>query len=109
MEKKLQQELERLKSTYPDAVIQVWSEDEHRLGLKPILRRVYVSEGENPIAPVHWRYEWLWVYAFVEPSTGETEWWLLPCVNTAAFSQVLDEFAKAYEVGVNKRILLIVD
>ena len=24
-------------------------EDEHRLGLKPIIRRIYVPEGETPI------------------------------------------------------------
>lgn len=109
MEKKLQQEQARLQQTYPEAVIQLWSEDEHRLGLKPIRRRIYVPEGDNPIASVHWRYQWLWVYTLVEPSRGETEWWILPCVNTTVFSQVLAEFAKAYGIHANKRILLVVD
>ncbi len=28
----------RLKETYPTAKVQLWCEDEHRLGLKPIIR-----------------------------------------------------------------------
>lgn len=42
MEKKLAIEVEQLKANYPDAEIQLWCEDEHRLGLKPVIRRVYV-------------------------------------------------------------------
>ncbi len=42
-------------ATYPEAEIQLWCEDEHRLGLKPIMRRVYVPEGETPVANVNWR------------------------------------------------------
>jgi hypothetical protein len=49
VEKKLATEVEELKVTYPDAEIQLWCEDEHRLGLKPIIRRIYVPEGETPI------------------------------------------------------------
>ncbi len=66
-----------------EAEIQLWCEDEHRLGLKPILKQVYVPEGETPIANVNWRYQWLWLYAFVHPKTGETYWWILPSVDCA--------------------------
>ncbi len=53
--KKLAKQVAELKSCYPEAEIELWCEDEHRLGLKPILRRVYVPEGEAPIANVNWR------------------------------------------------------
>ncbi len=29
-------------------------------------------EGKTPIADVNWRFQWLWLYAFVHPKTGET-------------------------------------
>jgi len=87
----------------------LWCEDEHRLVLKPILRRIYVAEGETPIANVNWRYQWLWLYAFVHPKTGETYWWILPYVNTKLFNQVLVDFAREFELGANKHILLAVD
>ncbi len=47
MEKKLAIEVEQLKANYPDAEIQLWCEDEHRLGLKPVIRRVYVPSIGN--------------------------------------------------------------
>ena len=109
MEKKLATETAQLRATYPDAEIELWCEDEHRLGLKPILRRVYVSEGETPIANVNWRYKWLWLYAFLHPKSGETYWWILPYVNTELFNKVLADFAREFNLGANKHILLAVD
>jgi hypothetical protein len=109
VEKKIATEVETLQARYPDAEIQLWCEDEHRLGLKPVLRRVYVPEGERPIADVNWRFQWLWLYAFVHPKTGETYWWILPYVNTKLFNQVLADFAQEFGLGANKRILLAVD
>ena len=44
--------------------------DEHRIGLKPILRGIWAPKGERPIALSHHRYEWLYVWGFVEPVTG---------------------------------------
>lgn len=109
LEKKIATEVKELQKNYPEAEIQLWAEDEHRLGLKPVLRRVYVPEGETPIADVNWRFKWLWLYAFVHPKTGETYWWILPYVNTELFNQVLADFAQEFELGTNKRILLAVD
>lgn len=66
--------------------------DEHRVGLKPILRRVWAKKGKRPEAIVRPRYEWLYVYAFVCPESGETEFWLVPSVNTESFQRVLAAF-----------------
>jgi hypothetical protein len=74
VEKKLHKELEFLQSKYPDADIEVWSMDEHRLGLHPILRRVWTPIGEQPVAEVQQKYQWLWLYGFVHPESGETYW-----------------------------------
>jgi len=67
MEKKLNWEQARLQPKYPEAEIEVWAMDEHRLGLKPIQRRVWAGQGEQPIAAVKWRFQWLWLYGFVHP------------------------------------------
>jgi hypothetical protein len=83
--------------------------DEHRLGLKPIIRRVWVGYGEQPIANVNWRYQWLWLYGFVHPSTGETYFWILPKVNIELFNKVLEDFAREFGVGNNKHIILTID
>lgn len=107
--KKLQQEVGRIQTEHPDADVEVWSEDEHRIGLHPIVRRIWVELGEQPVATVNWKRQWLWLYAFVQPQTGQTYWWLLPNVNTKLFSRVLKDFAQHFRVGKNKRIILPLD
>jgi transposase len=107
--KKLKAEVERVQRQYPDAVVEIWCEDEHRIGLQPVMRRVWVEAGETPIATVNWKREWLWLYAFVQPHTGETYWWLLPYVNTDLFNQVLKDFAEHFKVGKDKRVILPLD
>jgi hypothetical protein len=67
--------------------LEVWAFDEHRLGLKPVYRRVWALRGKTPLAWVRPRYRWLYVYGFVRPSTGESEFWLLPTVNAEGSCQ----------------------
>ena len=71
--KKLQQETTQLQVEYPDSDVEVWAMDEHRLGLKPVVRRVWVDEWTTPTAQVPGGYEWLWLYGFVQPETGKTK------------------------------------
>ncbi len=93
----------------PEAQIEAWTMDEHRVGLKPILRRVWARRGQRPVVTVQPRYEWLWVYGFVCPATGETWWLVLPRVNTDAMSRALAEFARAMGAGRTKQIVLVLD
>lgn len=83
-----------IQAAHRQAEIQFWAEDEARLGLQPILRRVWTPRGERPIAPVAPKYQWLYVYNFVHPRSGQTEWILMPTVNTAVMNLVLVEFAR---------------
>lgn len=55
------------------------------------------------------RYEWLYLYGFVQPHTGRTFWLLLPYVTTDIFSIALAEFAKDVGAGGTKHILLVLD
>jgi hypothetical protein len=50
--KKLLEEVEKLHQAYPEASIELWSQDEHRIGLKPILRRVWARKGTRVQAVV---------------------------------------------------------
>ncbi|WP_346294159.1 IS630 family transposase [Sphaerothrix gracilis] len=98
-----------LAQQYPAATVEVWSFDEHRLGLKPIIRKVWAPVGQRPIAPVEPRYEWTYLYGFVHPSTGQSEWLILPRVNSAWFNQALANFAHEVGAGPHKHILLVID
>lgn len=79
--------------------------DEHRVGLKPILRRVWSRRGQRPQVMVRPRYEWLYVYAFVCPETGETEFWLVPEANTETYGLILKAFLRKRRQAV----LLVLD
>lgn len=83
--------------------------DEHRLGLLPIIKRVWAPKGQRPRAPVRRRYQWLYVYGFVRPTTGQTWWCLLPTVSTAVLSLALAAFARDEGVDPAHRVVLVLD
>lgn len=83
--------------------------DEHRLGLLPIIKRVWAPRGQRPRAPVRRRYQWLDVYGFVRPQTGETWWCLLPTVSSAAYALALATFAREEGIDADHRVGLVVD
>lgn len=107
--KKLTTVVEQVHNEHPDADVEVWCEDEHRIGLQPVSRRIWVAAAEQPSAIGNWKRECLWLYAFVQPQTGESYWWILPYVNTNLFSRVLKDFAVHFGVGKHKRIILPLD
>src|SRR5262245_63436054 len=83
--------------------------DEHRIGLKPIVRGVWAPIGQRLIAHGHHRFEWLYVTGFVEPATGRTVWNISNGISKAYFERVLADFAKSAGAGPNKRIVLQLD
>lgn len=87
--------------------MELWAEDEARLGLKPILRRVWTPRGERPVAVARQRYEWLYLFGFVRPASGQSEWFLLGGVSTEAMNAALCEFARLSGAGPQKQILAL--
>lgn len=83
--------------------------DEHRVGLKPIVRRVWAKRGERPVVEVYPRYEWTYIYGFVRPESGETSFWLCGQANTAAFNAILDGWARERGLGADRRALVVLD
>ena len=94
---------------HPGTVIETVATDEHRIGLKPILRRVWAPRGERPIAVGHHRFEWLCVTAFVSPRTGESFWYPSPGVSKQDFEDVLALFAREAGAGHHRIIVLGLD
>ena len=98
-----------MQAAHPEAEVEVWGQDEHRIGLKPIIRRVWCKKGRRPIITVQHRYTWMSLYGFVCPTSGQTFWLVLPTVSTAVWNVVLAEFAQAVGASANKRIVLVLD
>ena len=89
--------------------VEVWANDEHRIGLKPLLRRVWAKRGQPFVAPVEPRYQWSYLHGFVRPHDGATFWWLTSWVDVQAGNMVLREFAAWLGCGPRKKVLLVVD
>ncbi len=68
-----------------------------------------VGAPKQPIASVNWKYQWLWLVGFVNPTTGETYWWIVPLLNHQVFTRVLEDFAEHFGLGKRKRVILAVD
>jgi len=83
--------------------------DEHRLGLKPITRRIWAPIGARSIAAGHHRFEWLYVTGFVEQETGRTVWNVSTAISKEMFERILADFAETAGAGAAKRIVLQLD
>ena len=94
---------------HPDRPVEVWAADEHRLGLKPVRRRVWAPIGQRPIALGHHRYQWLQVVAFVQPTSGETIWYLCNGLSKPFFAALLAGFARKAGAGRERHIVLVLD
>jgi transposase len=94
---------------HPQAAVELWALDEHRIGLKPIVRRIWAPKGERPVALGQHRFEWLYVTGFVEPATGKTVWNVATAVAKDMFEAILADFAKTVGAGPTRRIILQLD
>ena len=107
--KRLSRAVDAVRAARPGTTVEVWAQDEHRIGLKAVQRRVWLLPDMEPIAPVWPRYKWCYVVAWVRPETGDSYWLLVPRIATDVYSQVLAEFARAQGLGAEKHIVLVVD
>ena len=87
----------------------MWAGDEARLGLKPIARRVWALRGRRPRSSGRTRYEWLYVYGFARPRTGQTFCVILPRVNAGRMGDALAAFAAHADPDGGKVLVLMVD
>src|SRR5919107_2868552 len=109
VQKKLEQAVAEERAKHPDTPVEVWATDEHRIGLRPILRRVWAPKGERPIALGHHRYKWLDVTAFVQPISGETFWSVSNGVSKPFFAALLALLAREAGAGRERIVVLGLD
>lgn len=99
-------------TAFPHAQIELWgvgATDEHRIGLKPLLRRVWAPIGQCPIATVQHRFAWRYLVGFVHPASGRTFFHLATTVSIPVFEVELAEFARQVGASPTKQIVLVLD
>lgn len=108
-QQELPRALERAALAYATARVELWAEDEHRIGLKPILRKVWAKRGRRPIAVIRPKYQWLYVVGFVCPTSGQSVWWMVPTLDGEVFRALLLAFAEELGLSERRRVLLVLD
>jgi hypothetical protein len=96
-------------SAFPQAQVELWATDEHRIGLKPLLRRVWAPIGQRPCAVVQHRFAWRYLVGFVHPASGRTVFHLATTVSIPLFEVELAAFAHQVGASPTKQIVLVLD
>lgn len=87
----------------------MWREDEARLGLKPIARRVWSLKGHRPRSNGQAKFESLYVFGFAHPATGRNRTLILPKANTDTMGRALADFAEWADPTGAKVLVVVVD
>jgi hypothetical protein len=101
--------LREVATAFPQASVELWALDEHRIGLKPILRKVWSLGDQRQLAPIQHRYEWRYLVGFVHPASGRTVFHLATSVSVPLFEAELAAFAQAVGASPTKQIVLVLD
>src|SRR3954465_15658161 len=109
VQEKLAAEVGERRGRDPGWAVEVWAFDEHRLGVKPGLRRQWAPRGERPVAVGRHRYERLYLHGFVHPGTGEVVWFIRTGVDAELLSAVLAAFAEEVGAGEGELVVLVLD
>ena len=74
---------------HPGKRIRWFVQDEARIGQQGTLTRVWARTGSRPSAVRQTEYEWVYLWAAVEPSSGAAVAMITPTVDTALMGQFL--------------------
>lgn len=81
--------------------------DEARFGQQGTTTRMWAKTGSRPTAVKQTRYEWVYLYAAVEPVSGASVALQAPCVNTGTMNVFLKMLGE--ELGPREHAVLIMD
>ena len=79
--------------------LEVWFQDEARVGQQGTLTRKWARRGTRPRAPRDTRYKWSYIFGAACPARGTAAGLIVPYVNAEAMGLHLNEIAKAVAHG----------
>lgn len=92
--------------THPARRVEVWFQDEARIGQQGTLTSVWAERGSRPVAVKQTEYDWCYLFAAVNPLTGASSALITPTVNTSFMNEHL-RFISA-EAG-DAHVVLVLD
>ena len=86
--------------------IEIWYQDEARIGQKNGITRLWARKGTRPRQPADQRYESLYLFGAICPARGVGAGMVMPWANTQAMQEHLDEIARTVARGAHAVLLL---
>lgn len=86
--------------------IEVWWQDEARIGQQGTLTRIWAERGSRPPAPKDCRYAWAYLFGAVCPARGVGAGLVLPYANTEAMNLHLAEISREVTPGAHAVLVL---
>jgi DDE superfamily endonuclease len=88
-----------------EQTVRLFCQDETRIGLHLPPGRRLTRPGVKPLKVMAPVYDYYWLYAAVEPATGEACWLELPRLDSACFQLFLERFSREYADSFNLLVL----
>lgn len=85
--------------------IEIWWQDEARVGQQGTLTRVWAERGSRPVAPRDLRYEWAYLFGAVCPARGVGAALVLPHANAAMMNLHLAEISRCVCPGAHALLM----
>ena len=97
---------ETLKDVAPGTPVEIWFQDEMRLGQKNSRVRQWARKGTRPRQPADLRYQNAYLFGAICPARGTGAAIMMPTADTEAMQAHLNEIAKAVAPGAHAVILM---
>jgi hypothetical protein len=89
--------------------MELWATDEHRIGLKPLSRRIWAPIGQRRMAPMQRRYACRFFLGLVHPASCRTLFHLATNVSIPLFEVELAALALHAGAGPAKQLVFVLD
>lgn len=86
--------------------IELWWQDEARVGQQGTLTRVWAERGSRPPAPRDCRYDWAYIFGAVCPARDTGAALVLPYANAEAMNLHLKEISRCVRPGAHAVVTL---
>jgi transposase len=96
-----------VKDERPEKRLEVWLQDEARIGQQGTVTRVWAERGSRPTAIRQTEYEWAYLFAAVNPLSGVSSALIAPTVNTHYMNEHLRFISR--EAGPDVHVVLVLD
>lgn len=81
--------------------VKVFTQDESRIGLMTIMRRVITQKGVKPVAKYQQKYKSFYLYGAVEPKTGDNFFFYFSHLDSVCFQIFIDKLSETFKDSFN--------